>query len=107
MSTASYVAVRRNANLTRTAPQIQTGPITTMFMLVALVVLLSLIYLNQVSKNSVFSYRISALQQKQTNLSSQQQKLEIDAARLQSMNTVANSSAVKKLVPVQTVSYAQ
>ena len=106
MSTASY-AIRRNQNLTRAATSIQSGPITTMFMLIAMVVLLSLIYLNQVSKNSVFSYKISTLEQKNEDLTTQKQKLEIDAARLQSLSNIKNSEAVASLVPVENVTYAR
>ena len=106
MTSATY-AIRRNQNLTRTATQIQSGPITTTFMLIALVVLLSLIYLSQVSKNSVFSYKISALQQTHDSLSASKQKLEIDAARLQSLNTIQNSAQARAMVPVANVSYAR
>lgn len=106
MTSATY-AIRRNQNLTRTATQFQSGPITTIFMLIALVVLLSLIYLNQVSKNSVFSYKISALSAKHDELTAEKQKLEIDAARLQSINTVKNSDTVRAMTPVENVSYAR
>jgi len=75
-------------------------------MLVALVVLLSLIYLNQIGKNSIFSYKISALEQTQSNLNAQQQQLQINAARLQSISAIADSSAAKNMVPVASVSYA-
>lgn len=106
MSYATTYAVRRNQNLTRSHAAIQTGPITTLFMLVALVVLLSLIYLNQIGKNSIFSYKISALEQTQDKLNSQQQQLQINAARLQSISTIASSSAAHNMVPVASVSYA-
>lgn len=106
MVSANY-AIRRNQNLTRTATNIQSGPISTMFMLIAMVVLLSLIYLNQVAKNKVFQYKLSGLQTKQTELSAQKKQLEIDASRLQAIKNLRDSEAVRAMVPVENVSYAR
>lgn len=104
--TTSTVALRRNQNLTRTTTRIQTGPLTVSFMFIALVILLSLLYLNQVTKTSTFNYRISSLDGKRKQLEAMKEKMQIDAARLQSLSYVRDSAPVGKMVTVDTVSYA-
>ncbi len=104
--TTSAVAMRRNQNLTRTSTRLQTGPLTVSFMFIALVILLSLLYLNQVTKTSTFNYRISSLDNKRKELESLKEKRQIEAARLQSLSSVRDSAAVGKMVTVDEVSYA-
>lgn len=75
-------------------------------MFIALVILLSLLYLNQVTKTSTFNYRISSLDNKRKELESLKEKRQIEAARLQSLSSVRDSAAVGKMVTVDEVSYA-
>jgi len=75
----------RNRNFVRSATIIQSGPITVSMMLITLGVLLSLLYLNQISKTSTFNFEVRRLEQKKSSLNSLREKLEIDSARLQSI----------------------
>ncbi len=106
MSTA-VASMRRNQNITRNRLQFQTGPIAVGLMLLGLVILLSLMYLNQITKTSVFSYKISTLKNTQANLETQKQKLQIEAARAQSLAETKAKAANNGLVKTDTVSFAQ
>ncbi|MCC7288888.1 hypothetical protein IT414_00615 [bacterium] len=104
MSTAT-LSIRRNQNLTRASRSYEAGPLTVGFMLIALVILLSLLYLNQVTKTSTFTYRLSTLQAKRDDLQAQKEKLQIEAARLQSLKDLRESSVAANMVPVQNATY--
>lgn len=106
MSTAA-MSVRRNQNLYRTGTKLQLGPISVGFVMIALITLLALLYLTQITKTSVYGYKLSELTQKQQKLSLAKQELEIEAARLQAVQTIQNAPAVAKLVPEQNVTYAK
>ncbi len=105
MSTAT-VAMRRNQNFTRSEAQIKSGPLTIALMLISLVILLSLLYLSQVTKTSTFNYRISTLSQTRNDLQAKKEKLQVDAARLQSIAVAKQSAVAKTMVAVDKVTYA-
>jgi hypothetical protein len=105
MTTASYAA-RRNQNLNRATRAITLGPVSVSFVMIAVVSLLALLYLTQITKTSVLGYKVSELQQRQIKLQSDQQALEIEAARLQSIKEIQGSAAVSSLVPTVNTTYA-
>ncbi len=76
------------------------GPISNTITLIVLACLLGLLYLTQATKTNAYGYQINALQTKQANLKSQHDDLEVDSARLQSLNRVSNSPVAKSLVSV-------
>ncbi len=92
MTTAS-LGLKRNQNLTRTATMVQAGPVTSTVLLIGLVIVLALLYLNQVTKTSTFNYRVSQLSNSKTELIAQQQRLEVEAARLQSVSELKSRTA--------------
>lgn len=104
MSTAT-VAMRRNQNFTRNQTQITSGPFTIALMLISLVILLSLLYLSQVTKTSTFNYRLSQLSSSRDELQAKKEKLQVDAARLQSISAARESSVAKSMVAVDKVTY--
>ncbi|MEI7818705.1 MAG: hypothetical protein WCI47_01155 [bacterium] len=99
--------VMRNQNLTRVESHLQAGPISVSFMLIALVALLSLLYLNQVTKSTSLNYRVSILESKKSELTTKKEQLKIDAARLKSIAEAKQSQVAQAYVPVQNVNYAQ
>ena len=105
MTTATY-AVRRNQNLTRQTTALRLGPVSATFVVITAVSLLALLYLNQITKTNVFGYQITSLQQKASDLQSSKQDLEVQAARLQSIEEIQKSPAVASMVPESQVSYA-
>lgn len=103
----STYRLMRNQNLTRVETRVQAGPISISFMLIALVVLLSFLYLNQVAKSTTLNYRLSTLEAKRTALQAEKEQLRIDAARLQSIAEARNSQVAQAMTPVQNINYAQ
>lgn len=105
MTTATY-AVRRNQNLTRQTTALRMGPVSATFVVIVAVSLLALLYLNQITKTNVFGYQVTQLQQKQAELESSKQDLQVEAARLQSIEEIQKSPAVAQMTPESQVSYA-
>lgn len=104
MSTAA-LALRKNQNFVKNKIRLQSGPVTSTIMLVVLVITLGLLYLNQVTKTSTFNYKISNLENKQLELQTTKDNLEIDAARLQSIAEAKKAAETAKLEQIKTVSY--
>lgn len=107
MSSTTYYAVRRNQNLTRQTTAMKMGPVSATFVLIVAVGILALLYLNQITKTNVFGYHITELQNHSTQIESTKQDLEVEAARLQSIQEVSKSQVVAKMVPEGQVSYAR
>lgn len=76
------------------------GPVSNTIILIVLACLLGLLYLTQVTKTNAYGYQINGLQQKQAQLKSQHDDLEVASARLQSMSRVQNSDVAKGMVSV-------
>ena len=61
---------------------------------------MGLLYLTQVTKTNASGYTIDGLSKQHTQLQKEHEELELTAARLQSMDRVANSENAKNLVSV-------
>ncbi len=96
--TTFTVAARRNQNLYRSRSKVMVGPVSSRFVTIAVVCLLALLYLTQITKTSVFGTKLNQLKSQKNQLLSQKQDLEIEAARLQSIHSISSSNAVKGLV---------
>jgi hypothetical protein len=91
----------RNQNSVTFRAQTRTlGPVSNTITLIVLACLLGLLYLTQVTKTNAYGYQINSLQQKQAQLKSEHDDLEVSSARLQSLDRVKNSPAAKNLVSV-------
>lgn len=106
MSTAT-LAVRRNQNLYRTKAEMKLGPVSATVVVVAAISVLALLYLTQVTKVGVLGYQVSDLQKQRAQAVADKQELEVEAARLTSIQQVKGSGAVKGMVPSSQVSYAK
>jgi hypothetical protein len=105
MTYSSSVAVsrrgygRRNQNSVAFAATAKTlGPVSNTIILLALACLIGLLYLTQVTKTNSYGYSINTLHEQQAELLDQKANLEVSAARLQSLERVANSAVAKGLV---------
>jgi len=105
--TTATATLRRNQNITRNKLEFQTGRISAGLMLLGLVILLSLLYLNQVTKTSLFNYKISNLENSHSQLQTQKQQLQIEAARAQSLAETKARATTAGLVKTDTVSFVQ
>lgn len=82
------------------------GPISNAIILVILACLLGLLYLTQVTKTNALSYQLNDLRKQETALKSEQNELEVNAARLLSLERAKNNPVAAKLVSVQPSSSA-
>jgi hypothetical protein len=90
---------RRNRNTVAFTTRTQSiGPISNTIILIVLACLIGLLYLTQVTKTNSYGYTINGLQTQQSKLKDQQADLEVTAARLRSLDRVANSNVAKNLV---------
>lgn len=103
--TTFTVAARRNQNLYRSRSKVMVGPISGRFVTLAVVGLLALLYLTQITKTSVFGTRLNQLKSQRDKLVSEKRDLEIEAARLQSIQSIQSSSAVKGMVSENTPTF--
>lgn len=76
------------------------GPVSNTIVLIVLACLLGLLYLTQVTKTNAYGYQINSLQEKQAQLKTEHDDLEVASARLQSLNRVGSSAEAKSMVSV-------
>lgn len=76
------------------------GPISNTIILIVLACLLGLLYLTQVTKTNAHGYTINELQQQQAVLQDRNDDLQVDSARLQSLDRTANSEVAQSMVAV-------
>lgn len=106
MTTATITA-RRNQNLYRQPASIVLGPTSATFVVVALISVLALLYLHQITKTGSLGYKLTDLTVKRDAIMAQKQELSVEAARLQSIQATKNSAAVATMIPSGQVSYAK
>ena len=83
------------------------GPISNTIILIVLACLLGLLYLTQVTKTNAYGYTINELQEQQTALQSKNADLQVDSARLQSLDRAQNSAIADSMVAVSPTGVAQ
>jgi len=106
MSSATLTA-RRNQNLYRQSATLKLGPTSATFVVIACISVLALLYLNQVTKTSVFGYKVSELETQKNAILAQNRDLGVESARLGSIQSTQNSSVARNMIPVGQVSYAK
>lgn len=106
MSSATLTA-RRNQNLYRQSATLKLGPTSATFVVIASISVLALLYLNQVTKTSVFGYKVSELETQKNTILAQSRDLGVESARLGSIQSTQNSTVARSMVPVGQVSYAK
>ena len=106
MSTA-VLAVRRNQNLVRNKASLHLGPVSATIITVAMVSILALLYLNQITKTSIYGYQRTELVRERDKIAARKQELEVEVARLQSVRRIQSSPVVASMVAEGPVSYAK
>lgn len=87
----------RNRNLIAHTTTRVMGPVTTTFLLAVIIAVLALLYLTQITKTSVYGYKVNNLDAQRKDLIAHQQGLEIEAARLQALANVQTKPVVGTL----------
>lgn len=96
--TSSNASWRRNQNTVRHGfDSKQFGPIAHTVVVILLLSVMGLMYLAQINKTNAYTYPINELEAKKSALISEQQQLEVEAARLGSLETVKNSTVAQNL----------
>lgn len=96
-------ALRRNQNTVRFKPGANLGPVSHAVLIAVMLCVLGLIYLTQITKTSTFGYQLNDLNTKTNQLASENADLQIETARLQSLERVQQSNVAKAMAnPAQT-----
>jgi len=99
LSRSQFSGQGRNSVTFRTSER-KFGPISNTIILIVLACLLGLLYLTQVTKTNAYGYTINELQEQQTSLQSKNADLQVDSARLQSLDRTQSSAVASAMVPV-------
>lgn len=97
----------RNQNTTRYTSNIKLGPVAHTVLVALMITVLGLIYLTQATKATSFDYEINRVDTKINELASKKDDLEIENARLTSLNTTKNSSVAREMSTPSSVTYTQ
>lgn len=106
MNSSVYTA-RRNQNLYRAKTQVHMGPVSLSFVAMSLVMVLALLYINQITKTGKFGIHLTELQSQSKKIKVARQALEVEATRLQSLKRTQESDVAKNMVPEGNVTYAK
>jgi len=101
----SEAQFKRNQNIIKhTLDGKQFGPVAHTVIVVLLLSVMGLMYLAQINKTNAYTYPINELETKKTALLDEKAQLEVEAARLGSLDTVKNSAVARNLTsPANTV----
>lgn len=105
--TTATMTMRRNQNLYRSKSEFKLGPISSGTVVIAIIAVLALLYLNAITKTSVFGYQLMQMQAQRNQAVAANQELEVEAARLTSIQQIQSSKSVQNLVPTSQVTYAR
>lgn len=97
----------RNQNTTRFVSPVTLGPVTHTVMVALMILVLGLIYLTQASGVTSYDYRASEIDRKISELATKKADLEVENARLSSLETVKNSDVAKAMTQPSSVQYTQ
>lgn len=87
------------------APEFKIGPVSLKFIIFGLLAVAGLFYLAQTMQTSAIKYNIMQIQQQKDDLVAKSKELEVEAARLKSLNEIKDSSQNLGLEPINQVNY--
>ncbi len=105
--TTATLSARRNQNLYRQPTKLVLGPTSATFVVIALISVLALLYLHQITKMGALGYNLTDLAAKRDQILAEKQEMGVEAARLQSIAATKQSNVVAGMVPTTQVSYAK
>lgn len=98
---------RRNQNTVTFRSSQTLGPVAHTVLVALILAVLGLIYLTQITKTSSYGYEINELEAKQSELLSRKQDLQVENARLQSLERVSQSNVAKSLERPSSIEYSE
>lgn len=111
--TAQNYCVRRQQNWSRNqntvayVSAIKLGPVTHTVLIALMVAILGLIYLTQATRATSYDYATQDIDNQISALNAEKSDLEIENARLASLETVKSSSVASTMTTPVTTEYAQ
>jgi len=96
----------RRGNKRRVVDQeLRVGPLSVRFITIALVTILSIIYLAQSNSAATKGYQLKELQKQQEDISLENERLEVEASRLKSLDNVKKTAQNKQMQTIDQVEY--
>jgi cell division protein FtsL len=97
----------RNQNTTRYTSAVKLGPVAHTVLVALMITVLGLIYLTQATRATSYDYEINNVDSKISELAVQKDDLEIENARLTSLQSVKTSTVAANMTAPSSTSYAQ
>ena len=97
----------RNQNTVAFVSAIKLGPVTHTVLIALMITVLGLIYLTQATRATGYDYAAQKIDSQISALNAEKSDLEIENARLTSLETVKNSSVASTMTMPVTTEYAQ
>ena len=97
----------RNQNTTRYVSPVKLGPVAHTVLIALMITVLGLIYLTQATKATSYDYEIDRIDTKISELATKADDLEIENARLTSLETTKNSSVAREMTTPSIVTYTR
>lgn len=91
---------RRTINVKRGA-----GPVSLKFITIAILAILSLLYLAQANRSATKGYSLKALEEERTKLEAQNERLEVEAARQKSLKEIQSKTQDSGMVSIGEIEY--
>lgn len=76
------------------------GPVSLKFITIALLAIAALFYLAQSAQGATFKYKIMELEEQKNDVQTDIKQLEVESARLKSLNEIKNSAQNLSLEPI-------
>ena len=92
-------------NSTYSKHGLKLGPVSLGFITVLIFSLISLFYLAQTNQITTKGYALQSLQQEKDSILSENERLQVEAARLDSLNKAAAKAKDLSMVPIKELKY--
>lgn len=99
--------MRRNQNATRFQSQTKLGPVAHTVLVALMITVLGLIYLTQATKTTAYSYEVEQLDQQLSELTIKKSELEVQNARLTSLEKVKHSNVATTMTAPAATQHAR
>jgi cell division protein FtsL len=100
-------AMGRNYNSVGYASSVKLGPVTHTVLVALMITVLGLIYLTQATQATGYDYTLEEIDSKIADLSVQKTDLEVENAKLTSLQAIRDSSVAANMTQTTELEYAQ
>ncbi len=106
-SSIAQSTMRRNQNAARYRSDTKLGPIAHTILVALMITVLGLIYLTQATKTTAYSYEAQGLESQINELTAKKSELEVQNARLTSLERVKGSAVASAMTQPEAIDYAR